>query len=84
MAVVHTCIQTDKIAQLASQADRVEKEVYVGREGRQPVTVRLDRVERVINKLVYVSTALLIAAVTGLGATILRMAAAWTSGEVAP
>lgn len=79
MAVVHTCVQADKIAALASQADRVEKEVYVGREGRQPVTVRLDRVERVVNKLVYVSTALLVAAVIGLGATLLRMAAVWVA-----
>lgn len=75
MAAVHDCKQVDKIASLAAQADRIEKEVYVGREGRAPVTVRLDRMERVVNKLVYVSTALLITTLASIGGILLRLAA---------
>lgn len=80
MAAVHDCKQIDKIASLAAQAERIEREFYVGRDGRLPVMVRIDRIERVVNKLTYVSTALLIAALTAFGGTILRMAADFASG----
>ncbi len=39
----HGCIQQKPIADVTAQYDRVEKEIYVGREGRQPVLVRVDR-----------------------------------------
>lgn len=80
MAAAHHCIQVDKIAALGAQAERMEKEFYVGREGRLPVMVRIDRIERVVSKLVYVATALLVSALLGLGATLIRMAAMYASG----
>lgn len=73
----HACMQDDRIMALIAQADRVEKEVYVGREGRAPVTVRLDRIERVVNKLTYVSTALLITALVSFGGLLFRMVATY-------
>ena len=79
-AAQHICTQADKIAAIAIQAERVEKEVYVGREGRQSVMVRLDRTERVVNKLTYISTALLVVALASLGSMLVKLAWAYTSG----
>ena len=64
----HECFQKKPIEDLATQCDRVEKEMYVGREGRQPVLVRIDRCERIANALTYVSTALLISVLVAAGA----------------
>ena len=47
----HGCIQQKPIADVTAQCDRVQKEIYVGREGRQPVLVRVDRCERIVNAL---------------------------------
>ena len=63
----HGCIQQKPIADVTAQCDRVEKEIYVGREGRQPVLVRVDRCERIVNALTYVSTALLISVLVAAG-----------------
>ena len=35
----HVCIQVERLGKLEAQAERVEREVYVGREGRQPLVV---------------------------------------------
>lgn len=50
-----------------SAAVRHQKEFYEGREGRQPMTVRLDRCERIVNALTYISTALLVSTLIGAG-----------------
>ncbi len=63
----HACKQVENIRAAAAQSDRVEKELYVGREGRQPVLVRIDRCERIVNALTYVSTALLISVLVAAG-----------------
>ena len=63
----HECIQKRPVEDLTAQCDRVEKEIYVGREGRQPVLVRVDRCERIVNALTYVSTALLISVLIAAG-----------------
>lgn len=63
----HQCFRDQDISDLDAASVRHTKELYEGREGRQPIIVRLDRCERVINKLVYVSTALLVAILVGCG-----------------
>lgn len=68
----HGCIQQKPIADVTAQCDRVEKEIYVGREGRQPVLVRIDRCERIANALTYVCTALLISVLVGAGTLVLQ------------
>ena len=68
----HECIQKKPVEDLTAQCDRVEKEIYVGREGRQPVLVRIDRCERIANALTYVCTALLISVLVGAGSLVLQ------------
>ena len=68
----HECIQKKPVEGLTAQCDRVEKELYVGREGRQPVLVRIDRCERIANALTYVCTALLISVLVGAGSLVLQ------------
>ena len=68
----HECIQKKPVQDLTEQCDRVEKEIYVGREGRQPVLVRIDRCERIANALTYVCTALLISVLVGAGSLVLQ------------
>jgi len=68
----HECIQKKPVEGLTAQCDRVEKEIYVGREGRQPVLVRIDRCERIANALTYVCTALLISVLVGAGSLVLQ------------
>lgn len=68
----HVCIQAERLGKLEAQAERVEWEVYVGREGRQPLVVRIDRVERVAGKLVYVATAVLVAVLVQLALTVVK------------
>ena len=63
----HECIQERRLVETEAVADRVEKELYVGREGRQPVLVRIDRCERIANALTYVYTALLISVLIAAG-----------------
>ena len=63
----HECVQRKNIHDVTSKCDREEKEIYVGREGRQPVLVRVDRCERIVNALTYVSTALLISVLIAAG-----------------
>ena len=70
---IHDCKQVESIKALGAQSDRVEKEVYFGREGRQPVLVRIDRCERIVNALTYVSTALLISVAVGAGSVLFRV-----------
>lgn len=74
----HGCTQQKTITDVTAQCDRVEKEIYVGREGRQPVLIRIDRCERIANALTYVSTALLISVLVAAGSllwqTVLRSA----------
>jgi hypothetical protein len=65
--MTHECIQERRLIETEAVADRVEKEIYVGREGRQPVLVRVDRCERIVNALTYVSTALLISLLVAAG-----------------
>ena len=65
--MTHECIQERRLVETEAMADRVEKEIYVGREGRQPVLVRVDRCERIVNALTYVSTALLISILLAAG-----------------
>jgi hypothetical protein len=66
----HECFQRKNIDDVTSKCDRVEKEIYVGREGRQPVLVRIDRCERIANALTYVCTALLISVLVGAGSLV--------------
>ena len=68
----HECVQRKNIDDVTSKCDRVEKEMYVGREGRQPVLVRIDRCERIANALTYVCTALLISVLVGAGSLVLQ------------
>lgn len=68
----HECRQEKRIENNEAVADRVEKELYVGREGRQPVLVRVDRCERIVNTLAYVSTAILVAVLIGSGSLVFR------------
>ena len=68
----HECFQRKNIDDVTSKCDRVEKEIYVGREGRQPVLVRIDRCERIANALTYVCTALLISVLVGAGTLVLQ------------
>lgn len=75
----HECKQEEKVGRMAEQADRVEKELYVGREGRQPVIVRVDRCERIVNTLAYVSTAILISVLVAAGSLVFKAVA---SGHV--
>ena len=65
--MTHECKQERRLVETEAVADRVEKEIYVGREGRQPVLVRVDRCERIVNALTYVSTALLISVLVAAG-----------------
>jgi hypothetical protein len=73
MSPSHTCLSLDKIQSIGDSADRVEKEIYVGREGRPPITVRLDRAERMLNKVANVSTALVVLSLAGLGSVIVQI-----------
>jgi len=73
MSPAHTCLALDKIQSIGDSADRVEKEIYVGREGRPPITVRLDRAERMLNKVANVSTALVVLSLAGLGSVIVQI-----------
>jgi len=75
MPPTHHCLQIEKIQSVSAAADRIEKEIYVGREGRQPITVRLDRAERMLNKVSNISTALVIVSLAGLGSIIIKIIA---------
>jgi hypothetical protein len=75
MPPTHHCLQLEKIQSVGAAADRIEKEIYVGREGRQPITVRLDRAERMLNKVSNISTALVIVSLAGLGSIIIKIIA---------
>ena len=66
----HQCTRDADFNALDAASVRHTKELYEGREGRQPIIVRLDRCERVIDKLVYVSTTLLVAMLLGAGTVI--------------
>ena len=63
----HVCLKENELKELKAQADRTEKEMYVGREGRQPVIVRLSSCERIVGWMVYVATALLISTMLAVG-----------------
>lgn len=63
----HVCLKENELKALKDQADRNEKEMYVGREGRQPVIVRLNSCERIVGWMVYVATALLISTMLAVG-----------------
>ena len=75
MSATHECIQKKPMEDVTAQCDRVEKELYVGREGRQPVLVRVDRCERIVNALTYVSTALLISVLIAAGSLLFKAVA---------
>lgn len=66
----HECVQKKNIDDVTTQCDRIEKEIYVGREGRQPVLVRVDRCERIVNALTYISTALLVTVLAAVGSVL--------------
>ena len=68
MAPQHECKHEHRLEQMENQADRVEREIYVGRDNREPLLVRVDRCERIVSWQVYVSTALLISTLLGVGA----------------
>ena len=78
--MAHECIQKKPIEDVTAQCDRVEKEIYVGREGRQPVLVRVDRCERIVNALTYVSTALLISVLIAAGSLLWQAVVSHASG----
>lgn len=69
---LHECKQEQRLESCEAAHVRHTKELYEGREGRQPVTVRLDRCERVVNALVYVSSALLVSVLIGAGTVVWR------------
>ena len=77
----HECIQKKPVLDLTAQCDRVEKEIYVGREGRQPVLVRIDRCERIANALTYVSTALLISVLVAAGSLLWQAVVQHATGK---
>ncbi|MEI7901804.1 MAG: hypothetical protein WCK89_16240 [bacterium] len=77
----HECKQERRIEDTEAAADRVEKEIYVGREGRQPVLVRVDRCERIVNALTYVSTALLISVLIAAGSLLWQSVVSHASGK---
>lgn len=66
----HECVQRKNVDDVTTKCDRIEKEMYVGREGRQPVIVRVDRCERIVNALTYISTALLISVLVAAGSLV--------------
>ncbi len=66
------CIQRESIATMWTRLDSHHKELFEGRDGRPSLSVRLDRVERVVNKLVYVSTALLVSVLAGGGVLLVK------------
>jgi hypothetical protein len=69
------CTQSENISSLWKKVDDHEAEIYKGQGGRLAISTRIDRIERVVNKLVYVSTALLIAMLIGVGTVFFRMVA---------
>ena len=69
------CTQSENIASIWMKVDGHEDELYKGKDGRPAISTRIDRIERVVNKLVYVSTALLIAMLIGVGTVFFRMVA---------
>ena len=77
----HECIQRKNVDDVTSKCDRVEKEIYVGREGRQPVLVRVDRCERIVNALTYVSTALLISVLVAAGSLLWQAVVRTAAGK---
>lgn len=68
MAPQHECRHEHRLDAIETQAERVEREIYVGRDSREPLLVRVDRCERIVSWQVYVSTALLISTLLGVGA----------------
>jgi len=75
----HACLKEKELSDLKGQVDRVEKEIYVGRERREPVLIRVDRVERIVGWMVYVSTALLITALIAVGGMVWGAATQWNA-----
>jgi hypothetical protein len=69
------CTQTENIASIRRKVDDHEAEIYKGLDGRPAISTRIDRIERVVNKLVYVSTALLIAMLIGVGTVFFKVVA---------
>jgi hypothetical protein len=69
------CTQSENISSLWKKVDGHEDELYKGQGGRPAMSMRVDRIERVVNKLVYVSTALLIAMLIGVGTVFFRIVA---------
>jgi len=66
------CIQKAAIATIWDKIDAHHQELFEGRGGRPSLNVRLDRVERVVNKLVYISTALLVSVLLGSGVLLVK------------
>ncbi len=77
----HECVQRKNVDDVTAKCDRVEKEIYVGREGRQPVLVRVDRCERIVNALTYVSTALLISVLVAAGSLLWQAVVQHAAGK---
>jgi len=65
MSPNHECTQEDRIRNADEKAERVEREMYVGREGRSPMILRMDFVERVVKWQLAVAMAVLISVVIG-------------------
>ena len=49
------------------------EEIVDGRNGRKPLLVRMELVERITSRLVYISTAVLIAVIVGVGGLVFEL-----------
>ena len=67
VAMTHECKQERRIDDAEAATVRHAKEIYEGREGRQPIIVRMDRCERIVNMLTYVSTVMLVSVLLAAG-----------------
>ena len=70
----HECRQDARLDDIDGKAVRAHKELYEGREGRQPLIVRIDAVERIARFQVFVASAVLISVIVGAGAMVFRSA----------
>lgn len=68
----HECRQERRLDDVEAAALRHTKEFYEGREGREPVIVRLRGLERIVYAQVYIASALLLAALIGAGTQLWR------------
>lgn len=77
------CSKEHELNEIGAASVRFQKELYEGRDGRQPMMVRMERLERVVNVQAKIAMALLIAVMIGAGTLLFKMMCSYQTERMA-